>query len=75
MITQGVILMVVGMGVVYTFLFIMIGVMNLFTVLMKPLARLIPEEEEKKVVSVKKTTVENNEDIAIAIAAVRSVAK
>jgi sodium pump decarboxylase gamma subunit len=75
MITEGLILMVVGMGVVYTFLFILIGIMNLFTILMKPLARLIPEPEEKNVVKVKKPTVTNNEDIAVAIAAVRSAGK
>ena len=72
MIVQGLILMAVGMGTVFIFLMIMIGVMNLFTVLMKPLARLIPEPEEKTIVSVKKAVVESHEDIAIAIAAVRS---
>lgn len=75
MITEGLILAVIGMGTVFTFLLILIGIMNLFTVLMKPLARLIPEPEEKKEVSVKKAIVENHEDIAIALAAVRSFVK
>jgi Na+-transporting methylmalonyl-CoA/oxaloacetate decarboxylase gamma subunit len=67
--------MVVGMGTVYIFLFIMIGIMNLLTILMKPLARLIPEEEEKIETKVKKAVVESHEDIAIAFAAVRSFVK
>ncbi len=75
MITEGIILMCVGMGVVYVFLFIMIGIMNLFTVLMKPLAKLIPEPEEKNVVKVKMPTVTSNEDIAVAIAAAHSASK
>ena len=75
MITEGLILMVVGMAVVFVFLFIMIGVMNLFSVLMKPLATLFPEEEEKIETKVKKTVVESHEDIAVAVAAVRAFVK
>jgi len=75
MISQGLILMAVGMGVVFIFLVIMIIMMNILAALMKPLARLIPEPEEKKEVRVKKAVVESNEDIAIAIAAASSFVK
>jgi len=75
MITDGLILMVVGMGVVYIFLYIMVGIVNLSSILMKPLARLIPEPEEKIVTNVKKAVVESHEDIAIAVAAVKLFAK
>ncbi|MBN1603089.1 MAG: OadG family protein [Chitinispirillaceae bacterium] len=72
MIINGLILAVIGIGVVFTFLLIMIGTLNLFSLLMKPLARLIPEPEEKIVTKVKKAAFENHEDIAVAIAAVHS---
>ncbi|HEX3020315.1 MAG TPA: OadG family protein [Chitinispirillaceae bacterium] len=75
MLFQGLILMVAGMGVVFVFLVIMILMMNLLAVLMKPLARIIPEPEEKKVVKAKKAPIEDHEDIAVAIAAVNSFSK
>lgn len=74
MISQGLILMAVGMGVVFTFLIVMIGFMNILRILMKPLNKLIPEPEEKKAVRSKPTVViDNNEEIAIAIAAIKSM--
>ncbi len=75
MIAQGLVLMAIGMGVVFVFLIVMIMVMNLQAALMKPLAKLIPEPEEKQVVKVKKAPVEDYEDIAVAIAAVHSIVK
>ncbi len=75
MITEGLILAIIGMSVVFTFLLVLIGIMNLLATLMKPLARLIPEPEEKKEVAIKKAVVESHEDIAIALAAVRSFVK
>ncbi len=75
MIAQGLVLMAIGMGMVFIFLSIMILVMNIESALMKPLARLIPEPEEKKVVKAKKTISEDHEDVAIAIAAVKSFVK
>lgn len=75
MIINGLILAVIGMAVVFAFLLIMIGTVNLFSVLMKPLARLIPEPEEKIETKVKKVVFESHEDIAVAIAAVQSFVK
>lgn len=76
MMTQGLVLMGIGMGMVFIFLIVMILVMNIEAALMKPLAKILPEPEEKVVVKAKKTIVsENHEDVAVAIAAIRSFSK
>lgn len=75
MIAQGLVLMAIGMGMVFVFLIVMISVMNIMSILIKPLARLIPEPEEKIVVKAKKAISEDHEDIAVAIAAVNSFVK
>ncbi len=76
MLTQGFVLMVIGMSVVFVFLILLIGAMNIMAALMKPLAKLIPEPEEKQVVKVKKAAAGDGlEEIAVAIAAVNSFTK
>ncbi len=75
MMMQGLILMIIGMGVVFVFLTIMVLAMNIMAALMKPLAKLIPEPEEKQVVKVKKAAGDDLEEIAVAIAAVNSFVK
>lgn len=76
MLTQGLVLMVIGMSVVFVFLILMIGAMNIMAALMKPLAKLIPEPEEKQVIKVKKVAAGDGlEEIAVAIAAVNSFTK
>lgn len=75
MLTQGLVLMVIGMAVVFVFLVVMILAMNTMSALMKPLAKLIPEPEEKQVVKVKKVTGDGLEEIAVAVAAVSSFTK
>ena len=54
MLTEGLILMVIGMSVVFVFLIVMVLAMNIMAALMKPLAKLIPEPQEKQVVKVRK---------------------
>lgn len=75
MMMQGLILMVIGMSVVFVFLAVMVLAMNIMAALMKPLAKLIPEPEEKQVVKVKKVAGDDLEEIAVAIAAVNSFGK
>lgn len=75
MLTQGLVLMVIGMSVVFVFLVVMILAMNIMAALMKPLAKLIPEPEEKQVVKVKKVAGDGLEEIAVAVAAVSSFTK
>ncbi len=77
MLTQGLVLMAIGMGVVFIFLILMIWIMNIMAALMKPLAKLIPEPEEKQVVKVKKVAVAEDglEEVAVAVAAVNSFTK
>lgn len=75
MIAQGLVLMAIGMGMVFVFLVVLIKTMDIMSALIKPLARLIPEPEEKVVVKAKKVISEDHEDVAIAIAAVKSFVK
>lgn len=75
MLTQGLILMAIGLGVVFVFLTVMVLAMNIMAALMKPLAKLIPEPQEKQVVKVKKATGDGLEEIAVAVAAVKYFAK
>jgi len=75
MLTQGLVLMVIGISVVFVFLVVMILAMSIMSALMKPLAKLIPEPEEKQVVKVKKVTGDGLEEIAVAVAAVSSFTK
>jgi oxaloacetate decarboxylase gamma subunit len=75
MLTEGLILMVIGMSVVFVFLIVMVLAMNIMAALMKPLAKLIPEPQEKQVVKVRKPAGDDLEEIAVAIAAVNSFTK
>jgi sodium pump decarboxylase gamma subunit len=67
--------MVIGMSVVFVFLIVMVLAMNIMAALMKPLAKLIPEPQEKQVVKVRKPAGDDLEEIAVAIAAVNSFTK
>lgn len=75
MLTEGLILMVIGISVVFVFLIVMVLAMNIMAALMKPLAKLIPEPQEKQVVKVRKPAGDDLEEIAVAIAAVNSFTK
>ena len=75
MLAKGLILMVIGMSVVFVFLIVMVLAMNIMAALMKPLAKLIPEPQEKQVVKVRKPAGDDLEEIAVAIAAVNSFTK
>ena len=66
---DGFLLLLIGMGFVFFFLSIMIGVMNLNAKLMQVLGKYFPEEvEEDKFVTKKKNTTSNDAEIALAIA-------
>lgn len=72
MLKEGLILMVVGMGTVYVFLIIMIYVMMVMEKLVIYLNKIMPEKvaETVKTVSNKKN---GNQEVAVAIAAVRAL--
>lgn len=66
---EGFLLMVIGMGFVYFFITIMIFVMNLNGKIINFLGKYFPEEtEDDKYASPKKTTANNDAEIALAIA-------
>lgn len=66
----GCFIMLIGMGVVFLFLWVMVWVMELSTKVLGFINKFMPEEiEEDKYISKKKTTKsDNNEEIAVAIA-------
>ena len=64
---QGIVLMIAGMGIVYLFLIVLVGVVN---VSIKPLAKfnyLFPEDAPKKAPA-KKAAGSDDADVALAIA-------
>ena len=66
---EGFLLMVIGMGFVYFFITIMIFVMNFNGKFIAFLGKYFPEEtEDDKYTSPKKTTANNDAEIALAIA-------
>ncbi len=66
----GCLIMVIGMGVVFMFLWIMVNMVNLTTKILGFISKFMPEEiEEDKYSSKKKVAKkDNNEEIAVAIA-------
>lgn len=69
---EGLVLLTIGMGVVFSFLFIMVLVMNLMSTFVIWLGKFFPEEDE--IVEKKSTrkNVSEDEAIAVAIAAVKA---
>ena len=66
---DGLLLMVIGMGFVFFFLAIMIGVMFINAKIISFLCKYFPEAvEEEQTTSKKKTAVNNDSEIALAIA-------
>ena len=66
---DGLLLMVIGMGFVFFFLAIMIGVMFINAKIISSLGKYFPEAvEEEQTTSKKKTAVNNDSEIALAIA-------
>ena len=72
MLKEGLILMVVGMGTVYVFLIIMIYVMMLMEKVVIYLNKIMPEEVVEAVKKVSKSK-NGNQEIAVAIAAVKAL--
>ncbi len=69
LVKEGLVVMVIGMGTVFIFLAIMIWVMNLTSFILKFVNKYFPEEiPQFKTVNKKKSS-NNDEEIAIAIAA------
>lgn len=68
LIKEGLVVMAMGMGTVFVFLVIMIGVMNLTAVIMPILNKFMPEEIEQPKSSAKKQVNNNEAEIALAIA-------
>ena len=68
LVKEGLVVMAMGMGTVFVFLVIMIGVMNLTAVIMPILNKFMPEEIEQPKTSNKKQANDNDADIALAIA-------
>ena len=68
LIKEGLVVMAMGMGTVFVFLVIMIGVMNLTAVIMPILNKFMPEEIEQPKSSAKKQVNDNEAEIALAIA-------
>lgn len=66
---EGLIIMLIGMGTVFAFLIIMVWVMGLNEKILKLVAKYFPEEVvETKTANKNKTTVNNDDEIALAIA-------
>ncbi len=66
---DGTVVMLVGMGVVFAFLIIMVFAMDLMGHFMKFLNKFFPEEVVETVSKTKKVNKDSNEEIAVAIAA------
>ncbi|OGI17232.1 MAG: hypothetical protein A2287_09410 [Candidatus Melainabacteria bacterium RIFOXYA12_FULL_32_12] len=73
LITQGLILMVVGMSVVFVFLGIMIGVMNTTAKVLKLISKYFPEEI--KIKDKLEKAIEQNDEVAVVLAAVNAYIK
>ena len=65
---EGCLIMFIGMGFVFFFLFAMICVMNLNAIVMQWLAKFMPEEVVEDKYAKKKVTKTDDTEIAIAIA-------
>ncbi len=65
---DGVVIMLIGMGVVFAFLTIMVIVMDLNALIIKKLNKYFPEEEPKQATPSRKKQTDENEKIALAIA-------
>ena len=73
---DGLLLMVIGMGFVFFFLAIMICVMNINAIIINFLGKYFPEEVEEIQTPAKKKSTNNNEaEIALAIACAIAAAK
>lgn len=64
---EGFLIMIIGMGFVYFFIFIMIIFVDMVSKLMKILNKYFPEEIEEEKYQTKKKTDSNDAEIAIAI--------
>jgi len=73
LITQGLILMVVGMSVVFAFLSIMVGVMNTTAKVLKLISKYFPEEI--KIKDKLEKAIEQNDEVAVVLAAVNAYIK
>ncbi len=65
MINQGFEFMIIGMSVVFSFLIVLVFAMNLMSVVLKLINKIIPEVEEKKAAV---PVMSNDAEIALAIA-------
>ena len=68
LIKEGLVVMAMGMGTVFVFLAIMIGAMNLTSLVMPILNKFMPEEIEQPKSSAKKQVSDSDSEIALAIA-------
>lgn len=66
---EGFVVMIIGMGTVFIFLTIMIWVMNLNSHILKIVNKYFPEEIPQPKTANKKKSSNNDEEIALAIAA------
>ena len=65
---QGLVLMIAGMGIVYIFLTLLIGVTNVSMKAISPFDRLLPQDAPKKKPAPKAANDEENIALAIAVA-------
>lgn len=66
---EGLIIMIIGMGTVFTFLVVMIYAMDISASVLKFVAKFFPEEiPEEKSAAKKKAASSSDEDVALAIA-------
>lgn len=69
---EGLVLLAIGMGVVFAFLFIMVVAMNAMSVFIKWLNKFFPEEIEIVEKKGSKKNVSEDESIAVAIAVAKA---
>ena len=67
---EGIIIMLIGMGVVFAFLTIMVGAMTIMGRVIQKLNMLYPEPVEESKPPVRSASADDDERIAVAIAAV-----
>ena len=65
---EGFIVMIIGMGTVYIFLTIMIWAMNISSCVLKILGKYFPEEILSDKTAKKKNSINNDDEIALAVA-------
>ncbi len=65
---DGIVIMLIGMGVVFAFLTIMVFVMNLNAIIIKKLNEIFPEELPQQTKPTRKSLQDEDDKIALAIA-------